>query len=119
MTVRFATWTLILALAAAPAAMAQTAPLTLSASPEAAQQRPALDFSRLRRAADFTDAETVALRTGVAKTDVDKRISDGLSGSLGFLCGMHSSVGEDGASTMRGVDPEGRFLGAKLSLAFR
>jgi hypothetical protein len=100
--------------------MAQTAPLVLPAAEAApASKLPALDLSRLRRTAEFTDAETEAQRTGVAKTDVDRRISEGLSGSLGFLCGLHPSVGDDGASAMRGVDPEGRFLGAKLSLAFR
>jgi hypothetical protein len=120
MKARFAAWTLMLALAGAPAALAQTAPLT-PASPAAApaSKLPALDLSRLRRAGDFSDAESEALRTGVAKTAVDQRISEGLSGSLGFLCGLHPSVGDNGASAMRGVDPEGRFLGAKLSLAFR
>lgn len=119
MKVRFAAWTLVLALAGTGVAQAQSAPLALSPMPAAAAQPPALDLSRLRRAADFTDAEAQSIRTGVAKTAVDRRISEGLSGSLGFLCGLHPSVGDDGASAMRGVDPQGRFLGAKLSLAFR
>jgi len=118
MTARFAAWTFGLALSAATAAEAQTAPLSLSPRPETASW-PALDPSRVPRAGEFTDAEARALRTGVARTAVDRRIAEGLSGSLGFLCGLHPSVGDDGASAMRGVDPQGRFLGAKLSLDFR
>jgi hypothetical protein len=57
---------------------------------------------------------------GVAQTAVDHHFSSGgLVGSAGFLCGLRPSVDNNGASTTTGYDPEGRFVGAKLSYAFR
>ena len=43
----------------------------------------------------------------------------GVAAALGFLCGIQDSAGRQGASAAFGSDPHGRFLGAKLSLAFR
>lgn len=57
---------------------------------------------------------------GVAKTSVERRLAeDGLTGSLGFMCGLKPGAEKSGAAAMRGHDPTGRFVGARLSLAFR
>ena len=111
---------LALVLAAAGAAQAQTAPSALlAASVPAAHSQGFSLMLPVAGGAVFTDAEAEALRTGVARTSVDGHFSDRLTSSIGFLCGLHPSVGHEGAAAMRGDDPQGRFLGAKLSLAFR
>jgi hypothetical protein len=58
---------------------------------------------------------------GVAKTSVDRRFdSEGVVGSLGFLCGLEPGAERHGgAAATRGYDPSGRFVGAKLRMAFR
>ncbi len=55
-----------------------------------------------------------------AKTAVDHRFSsrDDITGSLGFLCGLQPGHGDSGGAAAYGIDPHGRFLGAKLSIAF-
>ncbi len=55
-----------------------------------------------------------------AKTAIDHRFSqrNDLTGSLGFLCGRQPGHGDDGAAAGYGIDPHGRFVGAKLSIAF-
>lgn len=68
------------------------------------------------------DAEAYGLkRAGIARTAVDRRFNtaEDLTGSLGFLCGLQPGAERSGAAAARGYDPSGRFLGAKLSLAFR
>jgi hypothetical protein len=77
-----------------------------------------IDLTALR-STGFTDAEAEALRTGVARTSVDQRLGQGLTASLGFLCDPHAAIKYDAATARPGADPEGKFLGAKLSLAFR
>ena len=77
-----------------------------------------LDVSRHRSPFAMTEEQAAMLRAGVARTAVDHRFADALTGSLGFLCGLHGETYQ-GAAAMRGSDPDGRFLGAKLSLAFR
>ena len=106
---------LTLLLPAVGAAQAQTAPPAFLAS----NPRGISLSLPMGGATTFTDAEAEALRTGVARTSVDHHLSDRLTSSIGFLCGLHPSVGHEGAAVMRGDDPQGRFLGAKLSLAFR
>ena len=57
---------------------------------------------------------------GVAQTAVDHRFgAGGLVGSAGFLCGLHPGPDNNGAATAYGYDPQGRFVGAKLSIAFK
>ncbi|HEY8571277.1 hypothetical protein [Phenylobacterium sp.] len=64
-------------------------------------------------------AEAHALKlAGIARTSVERR-SDNATAALGFLCGIQDSAGRQGASAAFGADPHGRFLGAKLSFAFR
>ena len=55
-----------------------------------------------------------------AKTAVDRKFGarDDLTGSLGFLCGRQPEHTEAGGAAAFGSDPHGRFVGAKLSLAF-
>ena len=69
---------------------------------------------------DPKSAETHALkRAGIARTAIDRRLDDDVMGALGFLCGIQPGADRNGAAAARGVDPSGRFVGAKLSLAFR
>ncbi len=106
----------VLLLTGAGAAQAQQAsPIDPTAPPAAAAQ---LDLTRIRSPFALTDAQAAMLRAGIATTAVDHRFADRLTGSLGFLCGLHGETYQ-GAAAMRGSDPDGRFLGAKLSLAFR
>ncbi|HZZ69141.1 MAG TPA: hypothetical protein VFE18_13290 [Phenylobacterium sp.] len=56
-----------------------------------------------------------------ATTAVDHRFdrADKVTGSVGFLCGLQPSHAEaGGAGAAYGVDPHGRFVGAKLAFAF-
>ncbi len=108
--------------AAAGGARAQTAPQ----APPAPQQggayalaRP-VDLAFPSASLGLTDAQGEALRrAGVVRTAIDHRFNrDGVTGSLGFLCGLPSDP-DGGASSVRGYDPQGRFLGAKISFPFR
>ena len=120
MNLRFAACTAVLALSAGAA---HGQPVLLSLDPAMAEASAAriapLDLSLARSAAGFTDAQADALRTGVARTSVDQRFSQRLTGSLGFLCDPHAAMQYDRAAAMPGADPQGKFLGAKLSMAFR
>lgn len=59
-------------------------------------------------------------RIRVARTSVDRTLaSDDVTGSLGCLCGLEPGAGKQGAAAIRGYDPTGRFLGAKLKIALR
>lgn len=75
----------------------------------------------VRLSIDPADAQSHALRrAGIARTAIDRRLSgEDVTGSLGFLCGIQPGADRNGAAAARGVDPTGRFVGAKLSLAFR
>jgi hypothetical protein len=65
-------------------------------------------------------AEDAALRrAGIVRTAIESRLTDDAAGAVGFLCGREPGAGRTGAAAARGVDPSGRFLGARLSLAFR
>jgi hypothetical protein len=60
------------------------------------------------------------LTPGVAQTAVDHHFgAGGVTGSAGFLCGRGAGPDNNGAATAYGYDPEGRFVGAKLSIAFK
>lgn len=114
---RFAAWTAFLALIAVGGAQAQTAPLKLDLA--ALRASAPLDLSPVRNPAGMTEAQADALRAGIAQTAVDHRFADRLTGSLGFLCDPHPSMQFDGLAARPGADPQGKFLGAKLSFAFR
>ena len=57
---------------------------------------------------------------GVVQTSVEKRfgVRDGTVGEAGFLCGLLPHPDTSGAAAAFGHDPDGRFVGAKLSLSF-
>jgi len=110
------------ALAAAGAARADTAADALRAAvmaPKAQISRPGdAPNAKITLAAPY--AEAYALRVaGIAKTSMESRFteSDDVTGSLGFLCGLQPGQKPTGAAAARGYDPNGRFLGAKLSIA--
>jgi hypothetical protein len=70
------------------------------------------------RAARFGQANP--LPAGVARTSVDHRFdNDDAVGSFGYLCGLNPGQKMTGAAGAAGYDPMGKFLGAKLSFAFR
>ena len=121
----------ILSLAAAANAQAQArapgplpvyraAPVVPTASRGDAEiARAAVDLTAPRTPLALSYAQTVALRdAGEARTSVDRRFArDGVTGSLGFLCGLQPRLDEHSGAAY-GIDPHGRFLGAKLSRAF-
>jgi hypothetical protein len=54
------------------------------------------------------------------RRSIDRPLGSGrVTGSAGFLCGRQPGVKDSGAASAAGYDPHGRFLGAKLSFAFR
>jgi hypothetical protein len=79
-----------------------------------------LNLSRPSAAADPAYAQTLAWRAaGVVRTSVDHELSSGGVASLGFVCGLHPHPYAGGVTGARGVDPHGRFVGAKLAFALR
>ena len=67
------------------------------------------------------DAEAELVRAAVLpKRSIDRKLSsDRVTGSAGFLCGLQPNMDGSGSSKAAGYDPHGRFIGAKLSFAFR
>ncbi|HEY2752272.1 hypothetical protein [Phenylobacterium sp.] len=110
-------------LIAAGAAKAQTAPQTEApAKADFAASRSGVDLANpLDPLAPMT-IQARPMETAVfAHTALDHRFSsrDDVTGSLGFLCGLQPGHTESGGAAAYGSDPHGRFLGAKLSFAFR
>jgi len=116
-----------LVVAGAVVAMTGAAQAQTSASP--AQHNTAI-ADALRRAVTVSEPHASislanqqtgpVLVEGVAQTAVDHRFgAGGLVGSAGFLCGLHPGPDNNGAATAYGYDPQGRFVGAKLSIAFK
>lgn len=110
------------ALAAAGSAGAQTADALNAAAfakPGGQTLRATADGPHMSFAPRYTGDKPVRI-PGVAKTAIDHAFDpDGVTGSLGFLCGLNPGNAKDGAAAARGYDPTGRFVGAKLRLAFR
>jgi hypothetical protein len=113
---------LSLAVAVTGMARAQDAPAVPGAlSAErllaAAVHKPA--DSPLSGASRFTPPPD-GLSADTARTSVDRRIGEGLTGSLGYLCGIdnysHDALQPRGPASSYGR--ESTFLGAKLSYAF-
>jgi hypothetical protein len=103
--------------AVAGAASAETASLEVRKA-LADAVRPTPDLARPQ--ASRYDESAAMKAAGIARTSVDRRLaSEELTGSLGFLCGLQPGAPPSGAAAARGYDPAGRFVGAKLSLAFR
>ena len=106
------------AAALAGAACAETIPGRLQSRAEGVQ--PVLDVTGPHPMLVLRNTEAAALRAaGIARTSVDPRFaSEDVEGSFGFLCGLQSGQTDHGAAAVRGFDPQGRFVGAKLKLAF-
>ena len=84
----------------------------VAAPAQARLSSPALDLSRSRYASP--------LPAGIARTSIDHRFEDDAAvGSVGYLCGRDPGQKMSGAAGAAGYDPMGKFLGAKLSFAFR
>jgi hypothetical protein len=81
---------------------------------------PTTDAAALNAAVLAPDRQSYALpQPGVARTAIDRRFDrERASGSLGFLCGRPDSPDERARSQPLGSDPEGRFLGGRVSIAF-
>jgi len=65
--------------------------------------------------------QTSTLDTAVfARTAVERKLSASgrLSASAGFLCGLQPGHQNSGGDAAYGVDPHGRFVGAKFAIAF-
>jgi len=123
---------LVVAMGVAGAATAQPLDLRL---PDRASRVPSMTLGKAgapapRPAPDLANpldplAPTSLQASGVhdaifAKTAVDHRFAQrDLTGSIGFLCGLQPGHKDTGGAAAYGVDPHGRFVGAKLSLAFR
>jgi hypothetical protein len=89
------------------------------ASAAEAQARPPSDLTSVVFAPRYAE-QRVDRIPGVAKTAVDHRFEKAATGSLGLLCGLQEGAEKaGGAAAARGVDPAGRFVGAKLRIAFR
>jgi hypothetical protein len=103
---------------AQPMAPSGLAPLPGSPSGVAQGRQPDLAGVRVLLAAPY--AEAYALRAaGIARTSVDRRLGPSpVNGALGLLCGRQPDAGMSGAAAASGYDPDGKFVGAKLSLAF-
>ncbi|MGH6909309.1 MAG: hypothetical protein ACREE0_18925 [Phenylobacterium sp.] len=85
-------------------------------APAKGDASPGLDLSRSTAPSRFASA----LPVGIAKTSIDHRFEDDTAtGSFGYLCGLNPGQKMTGAAGAAGYDPMGKFLGAKLSFAFR
>lgn len=99
-------------------------PLVIAAlTAGAARAEPAktlrLDFGAPRaHAAPIASRTPDAPRTFGPRRDVDLRFDDKVTGLVGFLCGREPGQTEYGAASAFGHDPQGRFLGARLSRSF-
>ena len=81
--------------------------------------RPADDLTRVVFAPRHIAEAQASRIPGIAKTSVDYRLAkDGAVGSLGFLCGLKASSDRGGAAQAYGSDANGRFVGAKVRVAF-
>lgn len=111
----------ILGLVAGSARAETAASALMAASLKAAPKGVALDFPTPNGGLALRYADARQPRTpGVAKTSIDRKFRDnGVVGSLGFLCGLEPGAAGKGAAEARGYDPTGRFVGAKLRVAFR
>lgn len=109
--------------AAAGSAGAETATAALMAAPlKATPKGLSLDLASHNPAfSPRFDGAPAPRIPGVAKTAIDRHFDDpGVVGSVGFLCGLEAGAErQSGAAAIRGYDPSGRFVGAKLRLAFR
>ncbi len=105
------------------AAALASAAVALAAAATACRAEPAPPASAAALnaavSARFADAGAGKAQ-GMARTSIDHRFEGNeASGALVFLCGRPDSLDDRAAGSALGSDPHGRFLGARLSLAFR
>jgi hypothetical protein len=66
------------------------------------------------------DSQQALKAAGIARTGLDHSFAGAAAtASVGFLCGLAPAEAAVGAAGARGVDHDGRFLGAQLRLGFR
>ncbi len=106
---------------AATEADAQATARTLqSLRPQTAETPSPADLARSVLPVRAAVGAAAPLPAGVVRTSVDHSFAPGkVSGSAGFVCGLQDSLDHAGAREITGYDPHGRFVGAKLSFAFR
>jgi hypothetical protein len=81
--------------------------------------RPALAAPAAPSQMSVRPAERTFQRVTMLKTAIDRRLtSDGLTGSLGLLCGRQPNRDISGGAGAFDKDAEGKFMGAQLSRAF-
>ena len=100
-------------------AIIMAAAIAAPASAEAALKEAVLNAQRPAAGLRLppAEAEAYALRSaGIARTSIERR-SDKATASMGFLCGLPEGARRSGDPY--GSDPHVRFVGAKLSFAFR
>jgi hypothetical protein len=115
---KFVTFGIILAaVATAGVARAESVPAKPAANIEA--MRNALAAATRRDPLDLTYSHPgQPAPDGVARTSVERRLSGNSVFGAGFLCGLKPGDESSGARGAYGYDPNGRFVGAKLSFAF-
>lgn len=102
----------------AGAARAEAPPAASPATAEA--MRHALEVAVRRDPLDLTYSHPgQPTPAGVARTSVERRLGGSSVLGAGFLCGLKPGDESSGARGAYGYDPNGRFLGAKLSFSFR
>jgi hypothetical protein len=102
--------------AGTPVAVADRLAQAVIAPPPDAPLTSGLDLSRRPPPSRYASP----LPTGIARTSIDHRFEDDEAvGSFGYLCGLNPGQKMTGAAGAAGYDPMGKFLGAKLSFAFR
>lgn len=115
-----------LALAFALAGAADAQSLTPRATPAAALRLAAAPLSPAAAALARTGGELgfASDDQGPILSPAPTAVDHGFAGarlvaSAGFLCGLKSAPDNNGAASALGYDPHGRFVGARLSYAFR
>jgi hypothetical protein len=105
---------------AAGAANAQTLPQSALPVVGGETPRAPIDLSFSRTDLGLAHAQSSALHTaGMVQTSVDQHVGGDSIASFGFLCGRQAVYEHGGIADARGYDPMGKFVGAKLSFAFR
>lgn len=103
-------------------AIAGAASAAPDATDGAAVTRMKIALEAAARAVPTNDAARFArtLPAGVAQTSISSHIArrDDATSEAGLLCGLEPHPDRAGAAAAFGHDPDGKFVGAKLKLAF-
>jgi hypothetical protein len=113
---RIAPLALALAFGACAGAAQAGPPEALRAAAFAQAPAPRPDRTPVVRLADGPPARPA----GVARTSLDAAFArDRAAASVGFLCGLDERRDQAGGMDAFGADPQGRFVGARLTLRLR